>query len=109
MFKGRTLRSFGNIDTTEVMFYKGNEQIPTDGIILNHIGSRMFNIMDRKDESLHRRHLDQIHISKSQDETKNLNNTEAQSESTNKEDEESEPRRSERERKRPNYLRDFET
>ena len=62
LFKGRNLRSSANVDTTEVLFYRGNGQRPCDGLILGKIGSQMFNVMDLHDGKVHRRHRDQIQL-----------------------------------------------
>jgi transposase InsO family protein len=69
LFKGRNLRMPSRMDTTNIMFYRGNNTRPCDGIILNSIGNRMFNIMDRAEGSLHRRHVEQVHISKPAEES----------------------------------------
>ena len=63
MFKGRNLRSSMNLDTTEITIFRGNDTRPCDGLVVGHLGSRMFHIMDRADGSTHRRHLDQISVS----------------------------------------------
>ena len=60
LFKGRLLRVVGNLDTSEVTFFRGNNANPADGLVLGRIGNRLFNVMDREDGSVHRRHKDQI-------------------------------------------------
>ena len=64
LFKGRNLR-MANLDTTEVLFYRGNDTRPCDGLVVGHKGARMFHILDRADGSVHVRHRDQVHISTS--------------------------------------------
>lgn len=63
LFKGRNLRSSSALDTTEVLFYKGNDNRPAHGVIIQKLGKRMVQILDVSDCSIHRRHVDQIHIS----------------------------------------------
>ena len=63
LFKGRNLRTSANLDTTDVTFFRGNNTRPCDGLILGKIGSRMYNVMDRDDGTVHRRHIDQMNIS----------------------------------------------
>ena len=72
LFKGRNLRSSANIDTTEVTFFRGNNSRPCEGLVLGSIGQRMFNIMDQTDGSIHRRHIDQINLTKSMTDHDNL-------------------------------------
>ena len=62
LFKGRNLR-MSNLDTTEVLFYRGNDTRPCDGLVVGHKGSRMFHVMDRADGSVHVRHRDQVQVS----------------------------------------------
>lgn len=62
LFKGRNLRT-SNLDTTEVLFYRGNNSRPCDGLVTGNKGNRMFDILDRADGSVHTRHRDQVHIS----------------------------------------------
>ena len=64
LFKGRNLRTSLALDTTEVMFYRGGDSRPASGVILRQIGNRMVEIIDEDDGTMHRRHVDQIHISK---------------------------------------------
>ena len=63
LFKGRNLRSSQAMDTTEVMFYRGNDNRPSHGVVLQNLGKRMFQIIDSADGSIHRRHFDQVHVS----------------------------------------------
>jgi hypothetical protein len=63
LFLGRNLRTSMNFDTTEVLFYRGNNTRPTRGVILRSIGNRMYMIMDCSDGTFHRRHMDQVHVS----------------------------------------------
>ncbi len=63
LFKGRNLRSSQALDTTEIMFYRGNDNRPSDGVILQNLGKRMFQIIDCSDGTVHRRHVDQVHVS----------------------------------------------
>jgi len=71
LFKGRNLRTSLSFQTTEVYFKKGNDLRLTQGIIVRPLGSVMFEIVDPQDGSVHRRHLDQIQISKHFQEEKN--------------------------------------
>jgi len=64
LFKGRNLRTSLSFPTTEVYFKKGNDLRLSQGIIVRSIGAVMFEIVDLEDGSVHRRHLDQIRISK---------------------------------------------
>ena len=64
LFKGRNLRFSANVDTTEVIFFHGNNARPSNGLILGPIGNRMFNVMDQTDGTIYRRHVDQINMSK---------------------------------------------
>jgi transposase InsO family protein len=109
LFKKRNLRAnLKCIDTTDVIFHKGNEYEPSNGIILKQLGNRMVQIMDTTDASCHRRHIDQIHF-------RNSNNSESKSlsdncsSSTSKEIVQEQPhetllRRSERTIKPPKYF-----
>ena len=63
LFKGRNLRCVNSLDTSDVLFYRGNESRPCEGLILGPIGNRMFNILDRADGSVHKRHIEQISFS----------------------------------------------
>ena len=63
LFKGRNLRSSANLDTIEVIFYRGTNSRPCDGIVLGAKGAHMFSILDCADGSVHQRHYDQINIS----------------------------------------------
>ena len=60
LFKGRNLRTAVNLDSTDVIFYRGNGSRPCTGLLMRKIGNRMFHVMDREDGSMHRRHIDQI-------------------------------------------------
>ena len=75
LFKGRNLRSSAALDTTEVLFYRGNDSRPTTGVITRQVGKKMVEIIDEEDGSIHRRHMDQIHISHPSDRTKQITNT----------------------------------
>ena len=48
LFHGRNARTTANMDTTDIMFYRGNDTRPCKGIILNHIGKKMFQIIDQE-------------------------------------------------------------
>ena len=60
LFKGRNLRTTVGLDSTEVIFFRGNDSRPCNGLILGRIGNRMFNLLDRADGTVHRRHRDQL-------------------------------------------------
>ena len=62
LFKGCNLCSSANLDTTEIIFYRGNNSRPCDGLILGAKGNRMFHVVDRADGTTHQRHLDQISL-----------------------------------------------
>ena len=62
MLHGRNARTTANIDTTDVTFFRGNDTRPSRGLLLNPLGSRMFQIIDQDDGSLHRRHIEQINV-----------------------------------------------
>ena len=62
LFKGRNLRTAANFDTTNVTFFRGNDTRPCDGLLLGKIGSRMYNVLDTDDGTVHRRHIDQINV-----------------------------------------------
>lgn len=64
VFRGRLLR-MNAMDTTAIQFFRGNEQRISEGLVLDRIGSRMFSILDCSDNTVHRRHRDQITISSS--------------------------------------------
>ena len=76
LFKGRSLRSFGNLDTTTVTFYKGNDQSLAHGIIVGQRGNRMVNVMDLQDGEIHVRHQDQIRISTESEEKNQMDDDE---------------------------------
>ena len=77
LFKGRTLRTTVDIDSTDVMFFRGNNSRPCRGLLLGNLGNRMYNILDCDDGSVHRRHIDQVEISThNHSPTKHLNSTE---------------------------------
>ena len=63
LFKGRNLRSSQALDTTEILFYRGNDNRPSHGVVIQTLGRRMLNIMDSSDGTIHKRHIDQVHIS----------------------------------------------
>ena len=64
LFKGRNFRTSASLDTTEVTFYKGSECRAGTGVALRCLGNKMLEIMDITDGSVHRRHIDQVHMSK---------------------------------------------
>jgi len=64
LFKGRNLRTALSLDTTEVSFSRGNENRVSQGVVVQSCGKRLVDIVDVMDGSVHRRHMDQIHISK---------------------------------------------
>ena len=51
-----------DVDTTDVLFYCGNNSRPCRGLLLGKIGNRMFHVLDRDDGSVHRRHREQIEM-----------------------------------------------
>lgn len=63
LFKGRNLRTAADLESTDVLFYRGNDSRPCRGLLLGRLGSRMYNVLDRGDGSVHRRHIDQMEIS----------------------------------------------
>lgn len=62
LLHGRNARTTANLDTTDVTFFRGNDTRPSKGLLLNHIGQKMFQVIDQEDGSLHRRHIEQINI-----------------------------------------------
>ena len=62
VFHGRTLRMPGQLDSTDVTFFRGNESRACRGMLLQRIGSRMYHILDLDDATVHRRHKDQFHV-----------------------------------------------
>jgi len=60
LFKGRNLRTAVGLDTTDVTFFRGNDSRPCEGLVLGRLGRRLFNVLDRADGSVHRRHRDQL-------------------------------------------------
>ena len=62
LFHGRTVRTTANIDTTDIMFFRGNDTRPCKGLLLNQIGKKMLQVIDQEDGSLHRRHIEQVTI-----------------------------------------------
>ena len=60
LFKGRHLRSSMALDTSDVKFFRGNNNRPCEGLVLRRLGNRMFFIMDKEDGTVHRRHKDQV-------------------------------------------------
>lgn len=62
LFKGRSLRTSLDVDTTDVLFYRGNNSRPCRGLLLGKIGNRMFHVLDRDDGSVHRRHMEQMEV-----------------------------------------------
>ena len=62
LFKGRRLRSASNLDTSNVMFFRGNNSRPCDGLVIGKIGGHMFHVLDRSDGTVHRRHRDQLNF-----------------------------------------------
>lgn len=63
IFEGRDLRISAALDTTDVMFYCGNESRLASGVMLRLMGRRV-ETMDQDDGSVHRPYMDLIHISK---------------------------------------------
>ena len=62
VFRGRTLRMPGQLDSTDVTFFRGNESRACRGMLLQRIGNRMYHILDLDDATVHRRHKDQFHV-----------------------------------------------
>ena len=62
IFRGRNLRMPGNLDSTSVTFFRGNNSTPCRGLLLAAIGNRMFDVLDLDDGSIHRRHKDQVNV-----------------------------------------------
>ena len=63
LFKGRNLRSALSFDTSEVMFFRGNENRISYGIVLRSVGNKIVEIIDVSDNTTHKRHIDQISFS----------------------------------------------
>ena len=62
LLHGRNSRTTANIDTTDVVFCRGNNNRPCRGILINKIGNRMFQVVDQADGSVDRRHIDQVNV-----------------------------------------------
>ena len=105
LFKNRNLRTaINSLQTGEVTFFKGNEYIPSNGIILGRNGKKMITIMDIDDFSKHRRHVDQVRFKvqseKDSDSDSIMNDTNSDSK-VSESVEDSQPRRSERLQTKP--------
>lgn len=75
LFKGRNLRTSSSLDTTEIMFFRGNESRAAIGVVVRQLGNRMVEIIDQDDGSIHRRHIDQIKISRPPSESSSLSSS----------------------------------
>lgn len=62
LFKGRNLRTPADLESTDVLFYRGNNARPCQGLLLGRLGNRMYNVLDRADGTVHRRHVEQFEI-----------------------------------------------
>jgi hypothetical protein len=72
LFKSRILRTnLRCLESAEVTYQRGNDLRPATGIVLNQIGNRMVKILDMKDGSVHRRHVDQIRYNIQDDQNEN--------------------------------------
>ena len=60
LFKDRLLRSSMALNTSDVCFFRGNNSQLCEGLVLSRLGNRMFSIVDKEDETVHRRDNDQI-------------------------------------------------
>ena len=61
LFKKRILRN-PIIGDSAVSFKRGNEYRLHHGIVLGHAGNKMLRILDSSDNSIHLRHVDQVHF-----------------------------------------------
>ena len=62
LFLGRELRTSAAMDTTRVIFRKGNDGIQQEGVAIGKKGKTCLEIIDLTDGSVHLRHRDQIFI-----------------------------------------------
>ena len=70
LFKSRALRSsLRCLDSSEVIYFRGNDIRPTRGIITRTLGQSMVEITDLEDATVHRRHIDQLHFKESREPT----------------------------------------
>ena len=61
LFKGRHLRAqLKCMDTSDVLYFQGNDYRLSKGIVTRQIGQRMVEVTDLADGSVHRRHVDQV-------------------------------------------------
>ena len=61
LFKKRILRTnMMCLESAEVIFHRGNDIRPSNGIILNKVGNRMYKLFDLFDGTVHNRHIDQL-------------------------------------------------
>ncbi|VDP88754.1 unnamed protein product [Echinostoma caproni] len=73
LFKARSLRSsLRCVDSSDVVYFRGNDLRPSRGIITRKIGQAMVEITDLTDAMVHRRHIDQIHFNEPPTSTEDL-------------------------------------
>ena len=112
LFKKRILQTnMMCLESAEVIFHRGNDIRPSNGIILNKVGNRMYKLFDLFDGTVHNRHIDQLKFNNTDKIDTNNSHFESLPESTIEEQSEDvEPipaRRSERLRQleRKNYCK----
>uniref|UniRef100_A0A183B8B4 DUF3504 domain-containing protein n=1 Tax=Echinostoma caproni TaxID=27848 RepID=A0A183B8B4_9TREM len=68
LFKSRRLRSsLQCLDSSDVVYFRGNGLRPASGIVTRQLGQAMVEIIDFNDATVHKRHVDQIHFKPSKD------------------------------------------
>ena len=66
LFKSRRLRSSQQcLDSSDVIYFRGNDLRPSTGIVTRQLGQAMVEITDLEDATVHRRHIDQLHFKES--------------------------------------------
>ncbi|VDP92328.1 unnamed protein product [Echinostoma caproni] len=73
LFKARSLRSSLRwVDSSDVVYFRGNDLRPSRGIITRRISQAMVEITDLTDATVHRRQIDQIHFNETSTLTEDL-------------------------------------
>ncbi|VDP90337.1 unnamed protein product [Echinostoma caproni] len=68
LFKSRRLRSsLQCLDSSIVVYFRGNDLRPASGIVTRQLGQDMVEITDLNDATVHKRHMDQVHFKSSTD------------------------------------------
>ncbi|VDP91064.1 unnamed protein product [Echinostoma caproni] len=68
LFKSRRLRSsLQCLDSSDVVYFRGNDLRPASGIVTRQLGRAMMEITDLNGATVHKRHVDRIHFKSSKD------------------------------------------